>query len=301
MLYFQIDTVAYSTKKQQFGLDVFEEGVLARLMIQQAMTEAPLPSSIDRLCQIIGGKTKKYKSALLYVLNNFFIKTDSGYINEDVMSRAEDVKEKQERARRSAIARHNKASKEEEYFDTERNANAVQTQCERNAKREKRKENNINPLSITDVIDVSPLKADDKNSLPKAKSLSPIPSDFGITPEISCWYEKKLKEESSWKREDLPRFVESFIDYCKSSGKKYKDYHAALKNCIKADWYQVRQQRIRNEKSSRNDFQNKSISEIFGFSKNEKEINVYEMDERADDGIIFKTNGHLPNKLASVF
>lgn len=66
----------------------------------------------------------------------------------------------------------------------------------------------------------------------KGKTL--MPEDFGISPEVRLWAEPKGFGPH------LEAHLEFFRDYALSNGVKYLDWDAAFRNCIRADWGNIR-------------------------------------------------------------
>lgn len=49
-----------------------------------------------------------------------------------------------------------------------------------------------------------------------------------------------LSRELGLVTQDVQKYVASFADYCRSSGKKYRDHDAAFRNCVRQDWPKFR-------------------------------------------------------------
>lgn len=50
----------------------------------------------------------------------------------------------------------------------------------------------------------------------------------------------ELSRELGLVTQDVKKYVASFADYCRSSGKKYRDHEAAFRNCVRQDWPKFR-------------------------------------------------------------
>jgi hypothetical protein len=59
--------------------------------------------------------------------------------------------------------------------------------------------------------------------------LSTLPDDFRISEDVRLWAERK-----GFTR--LDEHLEAFLDYARSSGKKYADWDAAFRNAIRGNW-----------------------------------------------------------------
>lgn len=68
----------------------------------------------------------------------------------------------------------------------------------------------------------------------KAAVKTTIPADFGITPSTRAWAREHGFEPY------LEAHLEYFRDYAASGGKKYIDWDLAFRNCIRANWGNVR-------------------------------------------------------------
>jgi hypothetical protein len=60
-----------------------------------------------------------------------------------------------------------------------------------------------------------------------------LPDGFELTPETLAWCKPKMGEK------ELSIRYHYFVDYAKSSGKRYLDWQAAFKNSVRGDWAKV--------------------------------------------------------------
>lgn len=72
-----------------------------------------------------------------------------------------------------------------------------------------------------------------------------IPDDFGITPELQAWADKKGYG-------DLEQHLESFKDKAIAKGYQYTDWNAAFRNAIRDDWAKLRNVQPLTQPSQRN-------------------------------------------------
>lgn len=144
MHYYQFNIGDY--KSHTDHLDLLEDLAFRRMMDWCYLHEEPLPLDINEIAKKILMRT--HTESIAYVLEEFFIKTDSGYINSRIKKEVDAFKAKSDKARKSAEARWNKKQPQ-----SEGNANALQPQSEGNAKQEtlntKQETLNKNQLSNT--------------------------------------------------------------------------------------------------------------------------------------------------------
>ena len=98
-------------------LSLLEHGVYCRLLQVYYLTEKPIP--IEEPHRTIGAKSQEEQNAVNQVLKEFFQQTPNGWMSKRCEQELEAVRMKSEKARKSAKARWD--------------ANALQTQSERNA------------------------------------------------------------------------------------------------------------------------------------------------------------------------
>lgn len=108
-------------------LTLLEHGIYRALLDSYYLTESPISSDINKTMRSHCVRTTEEKSALEYVLSEFFEKTDAGYVQKSCEEQILKFNEKSESARRSANARWNNANA------SINNAFASNTQCDGNA------------------------------------------------------------------------------------------------------------------------------------------------------------------------
>jgi len=104
-------------------LTLLEHGVYNSLIDLYILTENPLEPNLQKLCRLIHAKTDDEIKAVENVLTEFFIESDDGYRQKKCDQELIRIFGKSESARKSAKHR----------WSSERNANVVQTDSERNA------------------------------------------------------------------------------------------------------------------------------------------------------------------------
>lgn len=92
-------------------------------------------------------------------------------------------------------------------------------------------------LSDSDTNRGQPTQAEAEAEKSKAKAgafRAPLPEGFAISPEVKAWAVEHGFVEH------LEAHLDYFRDYCKANRKLYVDHDAAFRNCVKADWGDVR-------------------------------------------------------------
>lgn len=114
-------------RKDTSHLSLLEHGIYRQLLDTYYVSEEPLSSDHAKLMRSHSIRSADEQLALENVLKDFFVLTDAGYIQDRCDKEIAAYHGKSEKARVSAKARWSKGS-------SERNANALQTQSEGNAK-----------------------------------------------------------------------------------------------------------------------------------------------------------------------
>lgn len=125
MHYYQHNIADY--RKDTTHLTLLEHGCYHQLLDQYYLNEEPLPLDDNKLFRLLSARTQDEQDAIKSVLNDFFTKTEDGYIHRRCEAEIEQFHLKAEKASESAKRRWG-------------NANAMPTQCEGNA--------NHKPLTI---------------------------------------------------------------------------------------------------------------------------------------------------------
>lgn len=123
MYYYQHNIGDY--RKDTSHLSLLEHGIYRQLLDTYYISECPLPSDHAKLMRSHSIRTADEKQALLNVLQDFFVLTDDGYIQDRCDKEISAYHGKSEKARQSAKARWDK--------DKSNDANALQTQSKGNA------------------------------------------------------------------------------------------------------------------------------------------------------------------------
>ena len=99
-------------------LSLLEHGVYRQLIDQYYLNEKPIPEDLDKLKRLMGVRSNDEVIALEHVLDDFFIKTNAGYIHKRCDETIAEFRAKSDKASQAAKSRY---------------ANAVRTHSERSA------------------------------------------------------------------------------------------------------------------------------------------------------------------------
>jgi uncharacterized protein YdaU (DUF1376 family) len=120
-------------------LSFTEDATYSRLLRRYYATEKPLPKDIKVIQKLIGAASKLEKTAVETILNEFFVLAEDGWRQPRCDHEIRRFQDKQFKARRSADSRwqgpgdSELPSEEEPISGHFGDANAMRTQCERNA------------------------------------------------------------------------------------------------------------------------------------------------------------------------
>jgi uncharacterized protein YdaU (DUF1376 family) len=168
--YYQHNIADY--RKDTTHLTLLEHGCYRQLLDQFYLDETPLPLEEDKLFRLFNARTEDEKNAIRNVINDFWVKTEDGYVQGRSKTEIELYKDRLESATKSAKKRWDKGS-----MPTlcEPNANPMPTHCQPNAN------------SLTKELN---------NLITKQPNNSYISKDFDVFWES---YPKKKKKEDARK------------------------------------------------------------------------------------------------------
>ncbi|NBQ17288.1 DUF1376 domain-containing protein [bacterium] len=124
MHYYQHNIADY--RKDTIHLSLLEHGVYRQLLDQYYLSQQPLPIENQKIYRLINARSDDEKQAIENVLNDFFDKTEVGYVHKRCDIEIETYQAKSDRATQSAKARWDKPVKNMRTH-SERIANAVLT------------------------------------------------------------------------------------------------------------------------------------------------------------------------------
>lgn len=194
-------------------LSFVEDAAYSRLIRKYYASEKPIPADIAAAQRLVGARSKEERAAVETVLNEFFVLQDDGWHQVRCDAEIARYQDKQDKAKRSANARWNKAD-----AHTERNANAMRTHSEGNA------------LQTPDTRHQTPEeKRTPRAARTASPKKSPIPDGFTISDRVAEW-------ASSNGHGHLTRHLEHFRSACKAKGYTYADWDEAFMGAIRKDW-----------------------------------------------------------------
>lgn len=201
-------------------LTFVEDAAYMKLLRKYYALEAPLPLDIKATQRLVGARTKEEKDAVQAMLEEFFSKTDEGWKNKRADAVIEKYQEKRGKAAKSASARWDAMR-----TDSERNANALPTQCEGNA-----------PSTQYPV----PSKEQERPASPATpaktrKGKTPttlLPADFAISDRVKAWAATKGHV-------NLDAHFDAFVSKARAKGYSYADWDEAFMGAIREDWAKV--------------------------------------------------------------
>ena len=117
MHYYQYNIADY--RKDTTHLSLLEHGCYRQLLDQYYLDEKPLPADEDKLFRLFNARTEDEKTAIKNVINDFWTKTEDGYVQGRSKTEIELYKDRLEVATKSAKKRWDKGS--------------MPTQCQPNA------------------------------------------------------------------------------------------------------------------------------------------------------------------------
>lgn len=232
MFYFKFHIGDYRTDTQH--LTLLEHGVYMTLMATYYTSEQPLPKDERQLLRLAGARTDEEKQAVLDVVNEFFIPTETHWVHSRIdfelseyHSKAEANRENGKKGGRPKKNPPQKPTNNPSGFDSLANKTQVVSEIKPNDNPSETLTNKpINPLTHEPIIDIPSDK-------PKKKTaMKTLPDDFGISDQVRKW-------ASENNHHNLEVHLDRFIEYAKSNGKKYADWDSAFKRAIREDWGKV--------------------------------------------------------------
>lgn len=176
-------------KRDTAHLSLMEHGIYRQLIDLYYLTECPLNANALRL---IGCRTEDEKKAAMIILDEFFEKTEHGYVQKRCESEINRLYEKSSKARESAKARWNKES----------DAKNMRTHSEGNADAMLP----INPLTHNPINNTT--SSDKSDNCPHKEIISIYHDILPTLPKVKQWTDKRQRLlQARWreetKRQDL--------------------------------------------------------------------------------------------------
>lgn len=123
MHYYQFNIGDYKAHTEH--LELMEDLAFRRMMDWCYLHEKPLPLNVDEIAKLIRMRT--HTESIAYVLETYFERIATGYVNTRITKEVAKYQEKSEKAKKSAQARWKNKSNEN---NNKANANALQAQSE---------------------------------------------------------------------------------------------------------------------------------------------------------------------------
>ena len=184
------------------------------------------PIGADERYRLTRSLTKSQKAAVDSVLGEFFELIDGSWKNK----RADE-----EIASYQAQANTNQRIARERWGNepsTNRTRSVDEPSTPEAVKRTPNQNQNQNQNQIKEEKDTPAVAGSPTKSIKKGPT--PIPDDFGISEPIRTWARKEGLEPY------LEAHLAYFVDYAKSKAKRYSDWNATFRNCVRSDWGNVR-------------------------------------------------------------
>jgi len=124
MHYFEYNIKDY--RADAFQLTLIQHGAYKQLIDQYYLNESPLTLDLEVLFYDLLVRGEDEKKAIVFILEKFFDKTESGYVHKRCDAVIQAFKAKSEKNRNNSYVRWNKV----------KDANAMPQECERNANQE---------------------------------------------------------------------------------------------------------------------------------------------------------------------
>lgn len=215
-------------------LTLLEHGVYCCLMDTYYLNEKALPKDDRQLFRIAGARTDEEKQAVIDVVNEFFIPTETQWVHSRIDFELNEYHSKadinRENGKKGGRPKKNSPQKPSENpigFDSLNIETQTDSEPEPKENPNETLTNKpINPLTNEPIINNINLEK------PKKIIKKLIPSDFNISDGVRKW-------ASENNHHNLEKHLEGFIDYAKSGAKKYADWDSAFKRAIREDWFKV--------------------------------------------------------------
>lgn len=258
MFYFKFHIGDYRRETQH--LTLLEHGVYMTLMSTYYTSEQPLPKDERQLLRLAGARTDEEKQAVLDIVNEFFIPTETHWVHSRIdfelseyHSKAEANRENGKKGGRPKKNAPQKPNDNQSGFNPLKNKTQLVSETKPNDNPNITLTNKpINQLTNEPII--KDIGTSDKPK--KSKSvMKTLPDDFDISEQVRKW-------ASENNHHNLEIHLDRFIEYAKSNGKKYADWDTAFKRAVREDWGKVNLPTFQNNVFNQQPQQNNRMSEI---------------------------------------
>ncbi|QFY42976.1 YdaU family protein [Candidatus Methylospira mobilis] len=269
MNYFPFHIGDYISSTRHLTWD--EDCAYRRLMDVYYTTEKPLPLDERKLFRLVLASTDAQREAVSVVIEEFFTKTDGGWVNKRADSEIASMREKQsEHEIRSAHERDRMSRHRErrsEMFSALREVGVVPAwdismkelqrlfgencedlssdEPETHLKREQAVAGSLPATAIpiptpipTPVIKEKRVSAPPERTRAKKNLVTAINENFEPSEAVLSWYARQGYTEP------IAAHVDSFVNKCKAKNYRYADWDAAFRNAITDDWARSRTRKV---------------------------------------------------------
>lgn len=153
-------------------LSFIEDAAFVRMLRKYYADEKPLPADIAAVQRVLGARTQEEREAVETVLREFFVLEADGWHNKRCDEEIAKFRDKQEKAKRSANARW-----KPEVESSERNADAMPTQCEPDA-------NAMRPQCERNALQTPDTRHHSSNAYALEKKTATTKRPDGVTEEV---------------------------------------------------------------------------------------------------------------------
>lgn len=272
MFYFKFHIGDYRRETQH--LTLLEHGVYMTLMSTYYTSEQPLPKDERQLLRLAGARTDEEKQAVLDIVNEFFIPTETHWVHSRIdfelseyHSKAEANRENGKKGGRPKKNAPEKPTNNQSGFDSPQNKTQVVSEI---------KPNDNPNISLTNkpinLLTNEPIINNIDSDKPKKKSvMKTLPNDFVISDQVRKW-------ASENNHHNLEIHFERFTEYAKSNGKKYADWDSAFKRAIREDWGKV----------------NKPVYQSNGFNQPQQNTRMQEIEQLRNEWELNNESNYQP-------
>jgi len=222
-------------------LTEMEDLAYRRMLDWLYLHEIPLPKNIDEIARVIRMRT--HSDCIANVLLEFFTEHSDGYTHKRFEKELDAYRSKSERAKKSAEARW---SKNKALGD----ANALQTDCERNAKQE-----TINNKHKTDIVVANAYPVDKwESGKSDTKRFKKELLDLGVNPQVlETFMESRKKKKSVNSKVALTRIINESAKAMYSVSKAVQISAEKGWAGFEAEWVSVKQTKQEREEARANE------------------------------------------------
>lgn len=234
MFYFKFHIGDY--RSDAHHLTLLEHGIYFTLMSTYYITEQPLPKDERQLFRLVGARTEEERQAVIDVVNEFFIPTETHWVHsridfeiKEYHSKAESNRENGKKGGRPKKNPSTKPKENPNGFSSLENKTQTVSETEPNNNPNISLTNKpINPLTNEPIIN----NIDSKKPKKEKSVLRTLPDDFCISERVQKW-----AIEHNHKNIEL--HLERFKETALMKNYKYADWDLAFMKAVREDWGKV--------------------------------------------------------------